>query len=240
MTTFIISFIIIVFASLVQGITGFGFSLLSVPLLTFVLPLEVIVPVLVIYSLVLNIAVFSRVKGHVNKIQIILLVAFGIVSIPIGIYGLKSVEDTYIKLLVGGVIIISALAMQFNFKIHFKNQKLAYALTGLFSGILNGSSSLSGPPVILLLSNEGADKDNFRKTLATYFMALNIFSIPMFLASGMITKTVLKHTITLLPALAIGVFIGLAVGDKIPDKVFRKVTLVMIFVMGLLTVASAF
>lgn len=230
---------IILFAAAIQGITGFGFSLLSVPLLAFLMPLEVIVPVLVIFSLGLNIIVFTRVKGHVNKGQIVLLICFGFIALPIGIWALRFIDPRYIKLIVGLIVMISAVAMHLNFKLHFKNQSLAYGVTGFLSGILNGSSSLSGPPVILMLSNEGVEKSSFRKTLATYFMVLNIVSIPMFIGNGLITKQVLMKASSLLPAMIIGVLAGVIIGNRIPEKIFRRMTLLLIFIMGILTILSA-
>lgn len=240
MINYLIAFTIILFSSTVQGATGFGFSLLAVPLLALVMPLSSIVPVLVIFSLFLNIIVFFKLKGEVNKIQIGLLIGFGLISIPIGINALQGLDENLIKLTVGIVIIISAIAMQFGIKIKFKNQKIAYALTGFLSGILNGASSLSGPPVILLLSNEGADKAKFRKTLATYFLTLNLFSVPFFIMKGMVTNSVITDTIKLFPALIIGVLVGVGLGNKLPENIFRKISLLLIFVMGVLTVVSAF
>lgn len=240
MLLYIISFLIIFISAMIQGVTSFGFSLIGVPLLALIMPLDIIVPMLVLFSLVLNILVYSKIKGHVNKRQILILIIFGLISIPIGIYGLSVVDEKIIKLIVGTIIIVSALAMQFGFKVTFKKQDIAYGLTGFLSGILNGASSLSGPPVILLLSNEGVDKNNFRKTLATYFMTLNLFSIPMFLMSGFLTRDVMINTIKLSPALFIGTLLGIGLGNKIPDVVFRKVTLVLIFVMGLMTLLSGF
>lgn len=238
MLIYILSFIIIFFAAMIQGVTSFGFSLIAVPLLALLMPLDIIVPMLVLFSLILNILVYSKIDGHINKKQIAILIFCGLISIPIGIYGLSVVDDKIIKLVVGLIIVVSALAMQFGFKVTFKRQNIAYGLTGFLSGILNGASSLSGPPVILLLSNEGADKNNFRKTLATYFMTLNLFSIPMFLLSGFLTGEVMLDSIKLFPALLVGTLLGIKLGDKIPDGIFRKITLVLIFVMGVLTLIS--
>lgn len=239
MLDFVIAFIIIIFSAMVQGATGFGFSLLAVPLLAFVLPLNVIVPILVLFSLLLNVIVFFKLQGHVDKVKIGILIGFGLISIPIGINALQGLDENIIKLAVGIIVIVSAVAMNFGIKIHFKNEKVAYGLTGILSGILNGASSLSGPPVILMLSNEGVEKSTFRKTLATYFLALNLFSIPMFVLNGMVTTEVLSKSVILLPALIIGVLIGVGLGNKLPEKIFRKITLTLIFLMGIMTIISS-
>lgn len=238
--TILFSFVIILISAIIQGISGFGFSLVAVPLLALLLPLETITPMLVLFSLLLNIILFKKVKGKTDKKQMGLLIAFGLISIPIGMFALKSLNESYIKLGVGIIVVISALAMNFGYKIKFKNQNLAYGLTGFLSGILNGSSSLSGPPVILMLSNEGVDKNNFRKTLATYFMTLNLLSVPIFFFGGILTKEVLVKSGQLLPAMVVGVFLGVKLGDKIPESIFKKLTLILIFIMGIMTLISAF
>jgi len=240
MTIFILSFIIIGLAAVIQGITSFGFSLLAVPLLALILPLDQIVPMLVVFSLLLNIIVFTRLKGTINKKQMIILVTFGLIAIPFGTYALKVVNEEWIKLTVGIIVIISSVAMNFGLKVKFKNQNLTYGLTGLLSGVLNGAAALSGPPVILLLSNEGVNKESFRKTLATYFMILNFFTIPIFLISGFLTSEVMLNSAKLLPALLIGTLTGIGFGNKLPDHLFKKITLGLIFIMGILTLISAF
>lgn len=239
MFIYMISFVIIAFAAMVQGITSFGFSLVSLPLLALILPLETIVPMLVVFSLFLNIIVFTKVKGHVNKKQIVILIVFGLISIPLGIYGLQSVDESMIKMIAGIIIVISSIAMNFGLKIKFKNQTLAYGLTGLLSGVLNGASSLSGPPVILLLSNEGVNKDNFRKTLSTYFTVLNLFTVPIFIASGVLTADVAMDTVKLFPAMVIGTLLGIGIGNRLHERFFTKMTLILIFIMGVMTLVSA-
>jgi len=76
---------------------------------------------LVIFSLVLNVIVFSKLTGTLDKNQIILLVSFGLMSIPLGIYALKVVDESLIKLTVGVLIIVSSIAMNFGLKVKFKN-----------------------------------------------------------------------------------------------------------------------
>lgn len=232
------SMLIIFSAAFIQGAVGFGFSLVAVPLLAIFLPLKEIVPMMVLFSLALNIIVWIKLKGHVDKRKIMVLILLGLVFIPVGILTLKFVKESYIQISVGLLVIVASLAMMKQYKIHFKNPYVAYALTGILSGVLNGATSLSGPPVILMLSNDGVDKMSFRKTLATYFMALNLFSLPMFFLGGMVTKPLLIKSLFIFPSVLIGVLLGILFGNKLNEKIFRKVTLILIFIMGIMTILS--
>ena len=42
-------------------------------------------------------------------------------------------------------------------------------VAGFFSGLLNTSTSMSGPPVLILLAGQGLPKDQFRRTLVSFF-----------------------------------------------------------------------
>lgn len=79
----IFSSIIIFFASMIQSTIGFGFSLISVPLLTFILPMKIIVPIVVIYSLVTNIMVVITTKKHIRLSEIWIMIVCGIIGIPL-------------------------------------------------------------------------------------------------------------------------------------------------------------
>ena len=51
--------------------------------------------------------------------------------------------------------------------ISINNIKLSYGIAGFISGVLNGSLSMSGPPIVLFFSNEGFDK-NFYDFVNSY------------------------------------------------------------------------
>lgn len=234
----IMTFIIIMISGAIQGITSFGFSLVAVPLLGMFLPLKEFVPVLVLYSLLMNLMLFFKVEGNFNVKRIMTLVAVGTVSTFGGVYLLKYINDNTLKLVVGIIIIISAVVMILGYRINIKNKFVGDIVAGFFSGLLNGSVSLSGPPVILLLSNEDAEKNTFRKTLTTFFLVLNFMSLPAFFLNGLITQGVVNMAFYNIFALAIGTFIGLKIGNLFSEKHFKAMTLGLILLMGMMNVIS--
>jgi len=233
------SFIIILFAGTIQGMTSFGFSLIAVPLLGIFMPLKDFVPMLVLYSFLLSIVLFKKLTGNCDRKRIIVMALAGISSTLVGIYILKFVDNNILKLVVGLVIIISAILMLLGFRIKVKIKIIGDIIAGIFSGLLNGSVSLSGPPVILLLSNENTEKEIFRKTLTTYFLILNFISLPLFFFNGLLTRDIAIKSLMNLPALGVGMFLGLFIGNRISEGQFKKITLGLIFILGIMSVLSA-
>ena len=179
-------------------------------------------------------------KGSANKKQVIILICSGLLTIPVGTHMLLYVDEQILKLLVGFCILLSAIFMMLGFQIRFKNKILSEILAGSLSGLLNGSTSLAGPPVILLLSNEGIEKERFKKTLSQYFVSMNLLTIPALTIHGLIHFNLIKFVIMLLPALISGLFIGVYVGKYMAEEIFRKITLSLVILMGGLSIVSSF
>ncbi|SHJ76377.1 sulfite exporter TauE/SafE family protein [Paramaledivibacter caminithermalis] len=233
-----IGFIVIFSAGLVQGATSFGFSLLSVPLLSIFLPLKIIVPMLVIYSFIMNSIILYQIREYVKLKRISLLIISAVIATPIGANLLINLDESILKIIVGVIVTISSILFHFGYKIKVDNEKLAYVPVGIVSGLLNGSVSISGPPVILFLTNQGTEKQVFRATLTAYFWILNIMTIAIFIYKKLITIEVLKFTSYLLPALIVGVLIGVKLGNKVEEETFKKLTTVLIVIMGILSIIS--
>jgi uncharacterized membrane protein YfcA len=226
--------------TIVQGITGFGFALIAVPLLSLFIPeLRNITPIIVIYSFLTNIIIVYKTKQYIDLKKILPLIIFGILATPLGTYILLYVKVNTLKIIVGAIITITALAMLKNFKINIKNQNISYGIVGLLSGFLNGSTGLSGPPVVLFLTNQNTDKDVFRANLTLYGIATNIFAIILFISEGIINTSVLNFAGVYLPALIIGTFLGIKVSSKINEIFFKILTIYLISFLGLYTVISA-
>jgi len=234
----IIGLLIFFISAILQGLTGFGFSILAVPLITLFISPKTAVPVLLIYSMIINIVVLYSTRKAVNLKKIWILLAAGIISMPLGTYLLVIMNENLLKVFIGLMILIFGTLLLIGFRKEFPNEKRAMIPVGLISGILGGSISISGPPIILFLSNQNADKNTFRGNLAAYFFILNIFTVPVYYFSGLLTNEVWNYSITFLPGLLIGVFLGNLFSHKIKDDHFRRLTLILLILMGALSVLS--
>jgi hypothetical protein len=233
-----IGILIIFVASFIQGLTAFGFSLLAVPMLVVFLSPKVVVPVMIIYSLLLNIYLFIEARKDVMLKRIIPLIICGIAGIPFGAWLLKALEPQVLKIIIGVAITFFAVLLILGFRREVKNEKRAFLPIGFISGILNGSISMSGPPVIIFFTNQGMSKNVFRANLIAYFLTLNIFSIPVFFLNGLMTGEVLTHSLYYLPGLLAGAVAGNAMTHKVPEDRFRKIALVVILLSGVLSILS--
>ena len=243
MDSFILVFagiLIILIAGFVQGLTSFGFALVSLPLLMSFMPFQTVVPIIVILSFLTNMAILYPIRAHVELTRIWPLVISSLVAAPFGAYILLVVEDTTLKAVTGVFIAVVGMVMLSGLSFPVKKERLAFVPIGITSGLLNGSISLSGPPVVLFLSNQGVDKMTFRANLTAYGLILNVVTVFSFAANGLLSSGVLHYSSWFVPAMLLGVLIGVKAASLLNEQTFRKITLGLIILSGLWTLFTAF
>jgi len=226
-------------SALLQGISGFGFSILAIPLITMVISPKVTVPILLLYSMVINIFVLYSSRRHIDFSRIWLLLIFGVIGVPLGTKLLLIVNEEYLKQFIGLLILGFGISLFKGVRRNIKNEKLGMIPVGFSSGILGGSISISGPPLIIFLSNQNVDKQTFRASLALYFFLLNIFTLPVYIYNDLITTEVLNYSLKFSPGLFAGVILGNLFSHKIKEEHFRKFTLILLIILGVLAITAS-
>jgi len=238
LTTTIIGLFVIFLGSVTQGVTGFGFGLVSVSIMIIFLPPKIVVPIILIHSTLLTMIILFEARRWANLKRIWPLIVTGIVGVPFGMYLLIVLDNAVSRIFIGSIIILFAVAFLTGFRKKIKSEKLAFIPVGFISGLLSGSAKMGGPPVILFFTNQGIKKQAFRANLIVYFMVLNLVAIPSFILGGLITIEVIKYTILFLPATIFGVIIGTKLVNKVEEKLFQNITLIIVIAAGLLSIIS--
>lgn len=238
LTVIIGGLLVIFLAGMTQGLTGFGFALVSVPIMIILLSPKVVVPIIVIHSFVINLIILFEARKWVDLKRVWPLMIAGVAGIPIGTYLLIALDVSILKIFIGSVTMPFAIASLAGFKKHIRSEKLAFAPVGLISGLLASSTSLAGPPVILFFVNQDVEKQNFRANLVAYFTVINLVAIPALMIGDVITTAVINHALWFLPATILGAITGIKLAHKVSEKLFRNIALVIIIIAGLLSILS--
>jgi uncharacterized membrane protein YfcA len=233
-----ITAIIFFVSGFLQGMTSFGFSLIALPLLTLLYDMQLVVPVLVLYSFVMNTTILLNLWRNVEIKEIAWIALTGIIFTPIGMQILLYVEGPKLKLFAGVFVFVFALLLFFNKRYEIKNERLGYLVTGALSGLLNGSISFSGPALIIFMANKGIQKQKFRASLTFYFWILNIITIPTFYFGGLIGKATLVFSLKYVIFLIVGVLMGVFIGNRMQEKIFNRLVVVVLMVLGVISIIS--
>lgn len=116
---------IIFIATLVRSTFGFGESLIAVPLLVLLIPIEIAVPLSVLISILIAafVVIQDRKQIHFNSAK--WLIIFAAIGIPIGLLLLIYGNENLTKLVLGILIIlysIYSLSSKSNFRLETDNK----------------------------------------------------------------------------------------------------------------------
>lgn len=229
-------------ASFLGGVSGFGYSLVATPLLLLLgFPLQFVVTVNLALAFVTRISVVYRFRRFISRRRVAGMIGGSVPGLWLGAQILTNVSPDAIKLAAGVIVMVMAVFLARD-KSDEQPKPIPGAswAAGFTGGFLGSATSLNGIGPILLMARDKASAKSFLADLALYFVASNAIGLIILYSEDAISERALYPAFLLwLPASLLGNWIGTAQGPKLPAAAFRRLTLVLIFVAGALTVSSA-
>ncbi|MDA2969942.1 MAG: sulfite exporter TauE/SafE family protein [Actinomycetota bacterium] len=201
-------------SSAIQGVLGFGFAVISSPIVVQINP-ELVPQLLSLLALPLAIRVFYREKEKVNLKLVRPLILGRLVGGPIGTLLLLNLSTKYLSLSVGFIVLMGGVASYFGWVI--KRNKTNSFLAGTFSGIFGMTAAVGGPPVALLYRNTKSEE--FRPSLNSVFSFGIIITLVLLLATGKLSLDHLYLFFIFIPFVLIGFSLSNKLFSKVSDSI---------------------
>ncbi|QGY41116.1 TSUP family transporter [Pseudodesulfovibrio cashew] len=227
---------IVLAAGFLQGLTGFGFGLISLPLLSLFLPIKLIVPLIILLAQLINFTLTIQLRRSIRSKTVMLWLAATLPGIPAGILILEHVAPENLAILVGTIMIAFT---SYQLLVTPRPQKLGLPITlaaGLTSGVLTGSMGVGGPPVIIYSAMQPWSKDQAKATLSSYFLISGVITLIAQGSAGMITGELLHFVAVSVPALAVGVLGGTYAYTRISDQGYRRLAVILVLLLGIMMI----
>ncbi|MDX1410181.1 MAG: sulfite exporter TauE/SafE family protein, partial [Saprospiraceae bacterium] len=176
-------------ASTLQGIIGAGFNIISVPALVVILPAQLVVPGLVGLYLPLLIVQVLQLRSDIDWRRLVTLAGSSVVMLPIGAMILKDTDAVTMQRIIGWSMIALALLILVRPGPPFQRELIPRIGVGLIAGLLATSTSVSGPPVVLLGLKQRWEPARFRGTLIAYFLIISTCALPFFWQMELLNRT---------------------------------------------------
>lgn len=232
---------IIFIATLVRSTFGFGESLIAVPLLILLIPIEIAVPLSVLISILIAafVVVQDRKQIHFNSAK--WLIIFAALGIPIGLVLLIYGNENLTKLVLGILIIlysVYSLTSKGSFRLETDN-KFWLFLCGFFSGILGGAYGLNGPPLVIYGNMRNWTAKHFRATLQAYFLPASIIGMIGYWYQGLWVSTVTHYFLLSIPVIIPAILLGRYFNHQLKDGTFLKYIYFGLIGVGILLLSQS-
>jgi uncharacterized membrane protein YfcA len=224
-------------AAFTQSLSGFGFSLLIVPPLTLILgPRDAVVTANAL-GLLVNAVTLQRLHEHVDWRLGITLFLAAAVGMPFGLLVLAFVPRDALQILIAVTVLVSTVLIWRGWRLRASGRSADVGV-GLVSGVLNTSTSMSGPPVVLYLQGKGYLRGMFRATLTAYFLASGLLAVILFLAAGQMDADIAAMTLIAAPALVVGFVLGHTLFHRLDEERFRQVVIAVLILSAVLAMVG--
>jgi uncharacterized protein len=229
-------------ATLLGGVTGFGYGLVSMPLLLLVgFPLVDVVTANLIIGMLTRVAVVYRLREHIDRSRATILVVGSVPGIVVGYEVHDLVDATTLKVGAGMLAMIFAVYLAVRPPaVGASGSRIGGLAAGASGGFLGVTTSLNGVPAVLWLSRVDTEPLGFIADLAVYFVVDNLIAVPLLLMGGEVSLQRLGGLLLVwVPCGLAGNAVGLRLAPRVPRRMFRLVTLGLVIVAGAATLVTA-
>jgi len=224
-------------ASLVQGILGFASALLAVPLALIFLPKETVVSSMLMVGLSLNGFLSVRIRERISYRPVLMLFFASLFGMLLGVWVLGAIPLETMQVFVGCLVVLFTILLQWG-KLKLPQNAFLTWVAGFLSGLLSTSTTMSGPPVLILLVGQALSKDQFRRTLVSFFFVSGLVAALMLVASGVMTPQTASYGVVAIPFAFLGGYVGDRLSTRLPERPFRALALAVLFLSGAYSVVS--
>ena len=218
-------------AGVIQVVAGFGFGLLSVPLMTIVVEpkIAIVVSSLIGACITSWQAIWQR--ADVDWTLVRPMIASAYVGMPLGLVVFSTVNDDALRLVLGVTVIVAVVLLVLPIRIPVGRPLDIGA--GFISGVLNTSLSTNGPPLVFALQARRLASDTFRATIVMVFALSNFVGITLFFAAGKVTAEGLRAAAIAIPATLVGQAVGIPLRRHVHGERFRWMVLGLLLLAGI-------
>ena len=218
--------IIILFATVLQTSTGFGFSTLATPLLLFLFGPAEAIQINLILSLVLSLSLIKSIRESIDYGMLKRYILGSSAGVFIGIIFFIWIDINSLKMFVGLVVL-----MLFKFTITKSTRK--EGVVGVISGALTSSIGMPGPPLLLYFSGTDHKKEVVRSTTLAYYLFIYLISLIVQVSFAGTSETTWISSLWALPVVFIGLYLGQMLFKWISQKIFQIIIYIILFATGI-------
>ena len=225
---------VILFASIVRGFSGFGFSASSVSLLSFILPAKEIVPIILLLEIIASFLMIPSIWKKINWKFVVYLLLGVALGTPYGVYLLSKLEQNITHFIISATVLVFAGLLLSGYKNTKLNLNISKFFVGTVAGIVNGFGTLAGLPIALYFLIIAAEPAVIRASLAALFFFTDFYALILAYFNNILKFEVLYRTLALIFIVPIGVSIGTKFFKESSKESYKKYVLYFLIIISII------
>lgn len=225
---------LVVFAGyMVFGVTGFGASPITIPVLVHVLPLTFVLALAAILDLASAVVLGFHTRREADARELVALVPFTLVGLALGVTLLVHLPRNTTLLALGLFVCVYALYVMFRRDAVRRLSRGWAAPAGIAGGVIGALFGMGGPPYVMYITGR-ITKPAAQRATISQMVILNVgLRVVAFALAGLLgSRTLWIAVAILLPVAWAGVWVGNRVHIRMAPTVITRVIGTVLFVTG--------
>lgn len=221
---------IVALGYIVYGLTGFGSSLVAIPMLAHFFPLRFAVPMMLVFDLCAGVLLGLKSRQHLDRGELLRLLPFLLVGMAIGATLLASASDRWLLVVLGAFVLVYALYNLVRTGVLAPVSKRWAIPAGTVGGVFTALYGTGGPVYTMYLARRLSDKAALRATIGILIFTTAFVRLALFTGSGFYAqKGLIPLALTLIPCALAGYVLGTRLHHWLPaERVARVVWLLLV------------
>ncbi|MFH1067439.1 MAG: sulfite exporter TauE/SafE family protein [bacterium] len=236
---FLLFFLIIAFAGFTQGFSGFGSTMVALPLVISFIDIKTAVPLLCLLALYINAYLMLKLHRHIPWKKTLVLLISAIPGIFLGVYALKNVPSSYLLFFLGSTVILASLYEIFGRPVKKETSPSWEYLVGFIAGIFRGSLNIDGPIIVTYFALQPWSKNLTKAIFCSFFFLSGVSAVIFYASMELITSSVLHYFLVGMPALVLGTWLGHFCYQKTSETFYKRVITYLLLLLGVFTIYKA-
>lgn len=228
----LISALIVAAAYIIFGISAFGAALFTVPSLSFLFPLDFVLPVCVLLDVSAAMAIGTRFSREADKRELVLLAPASLVGAVLGVTLLVSLPRHATLIALGGFLLAYGVYTLLQKPSNRTVSRRWAPVSGFVGGAMGTMFGVGAPPYAIYLSRRLHDKGALRATLSNMVVLSTGIRALVFAVGGLMLKDRLLMFVILLPFALAGLWCGNRIHGRISREAVARVMSVVLVLIG--------
>lgn len=228
---------------LIKGLAGFGLPLITISLLSTLLPVEVALGLNVVPPVLLNLWQAGGRRGVRRTWRRFwpVLVAMPLGVAVGGVFAAR-LDPRWLLAAVGLTAVVFCAVQLAGIRLRFApaHVKPAGFASGMAAGLIGALTSVGGPPLIMYLMAVRITPQAFKAALGLFFVLAGILMMLAFYTVGFLTPTLAVLGAAMTAPAALGMWLGRQLARRVDPATFRMVALALLALLGLNLLRRAF
>lgn len=225
----------------VFGLTGFGSSIVAVPVLVQFVPLSFAVPLVLLLDLAATLAVGAGNWKQISRTELLRLLPYMLVGVAIGAIALVGVPARWLLLALGVFVLANATWSLVAPPARHPIRTVWVVPAGLVGGVFSALFGTGGPIYTLYLARRLDDLGVLRATMSAVVLVSALCRLVAFASVGLLQQdNLLRSGLWLLPVCAAGVFAGSRLRGVMPPARIKQALFVVLMLGGVGAILRSF